>query len=270
MTGLVLLAGLAFRSLFEEPNARRVRTLLPDPTCMTVLGVFAHPDDEILVAASLAEAVRRGCRVVTVTATHGLRGVPDGFTGDTASLARIRESELRRFGHEIGIREQEIWGFPDGGLSEVSTETLIDSVLSAFRRYQPDLVVTFDSAAGFTGHPDHRRIGEIAMLAWRRSCDAGGGRSGARSPRWIAEVLFPRRVAPLLRMRELRQRLLRQPPADVAVRGNLDMKLLGMSIHQTQQRYFPPPWIRPILYRFYDSEHFSLRSCPPTRAILAE
>ena len=238
-----------------------MRTLLPDSTCTTVLGVFAHPDDEILVAASLAEAVERGCRVFTVTATHGLRGAPDGFVGDPASLARVRENELRRFGREIGIREQEIWEFSDGGLSEVSAETLIDSVMGAFRRYRPDLVVTFDSAAGFTGHPDHRRIGEITMLAWQRSCDAAGRSPEGHSPPWIAQVLFPRRVAQFLWMGELRQRLLRQPPADVAVRGNLEMKLLGMSIHQSQQRYFPPPWVRPLLYRLYDSEHFSLRSC---------
>ena len=230
-------------------------TLLPDSTCVTVLGVFAHPDDEILVAASLADAAQRGCRVITVTATRGLRGVPDGFAGDTSSLARMRESELRRFGHEIGIRDQEVWDFPDGGLSEGSTETLIDSVLGAFERYQPDLVVTFDSIAGFTGHPDHRRIGEIAMLAWQRSCEKEG------SPRWIAQVLFPRRAARLIWMRELRQRLLRQPRADVAVHGNLDVKLMGMSIHQSQQKYFPPRWARPLLFRLYDSEHFSLRSC---------
>ena len=44
----------------------------------TVLGVWAHPDDEAYLAGGLmAAAVDAGARVVCVTATRGERGTPD-------------------------------------------------------------------------------------------------------------------------------------------------------------------------------------------------
>jgi LmbE family N-acetylglucosaminyl deacetylase len=263
-------AVLFARFLFEEPKARRVRSLIPDAACTTLLGVFAHPDDEILVAASLAQVARSGCRVYTVTATHGLRGAPVGFAGDEASLARLRETELRQFGRELGVTEQEIWNFPDGGLSSESTEELVDSVLSAIRRYRPDLIVTFDATAGFTGHADHRRIGEIAFLAWERSCDSAESNPGVHSgPRWIAQVLFPRRAARFVWKGDLRRRLLRQPSASVAVSADGRWKLIGMRIHQSQQRFFPPSWVRPLLTRLYDREHFVVTECDRRKPAIA-
>ena len=44
----------------------------------TVLSVWAHPDDETYLCGGLmADAVRRGNRVVCVTATRGELGSPD-------------------------------------------------------------------------------------------------------------------------------------------------------------------------------------------------
>lgn len=36
------------------------------------------------------------------------------------------------------------------------------------------------------------------------------------------------------------------------------MKLLGMKTHATQSKYLPPAWLRPILYRLWDKEHFAV------------
>jgi len=44
----------------------------------TLLGVWAHPDDEAYLSSALMAAVRRtGARVVVVTATHGEHGTDD-------------------------------------------------------------------------------------------------------------------------------------------------------------------------------------------------
>jgi len=259
---LVLFFALAvavfFDALFEEPGARPVASLVNELGCRSVLGVFAHPDDEILVSATLADAAGRGCEVRTVTATRGERGIPQGYSGTKAELLRARDQELRRFGEALGIREQLVWDFPDSGLSSVRIEILRDSVLAAIQRFRPDLVVTMDSVAGFTGHVDHRRIGAAAMLAASYVSDSipPAVRNGS-SPRWLAQVTFPRRAA-MFFPAEIRHQLRRQPPADVAAAADSRFKLLGMRTHVTQQQFFPPTWFRPILYRFYDREHFAL------------
>src|SRR4051794_41526661 len=62
----------------------------------TVLGIFAHPDDESLACGgTLARLADAGCRVVVVCASRGEAGsisdpslVPDG------DLGRVRSSEL--------------------------------------------------------------------------------------------------------------------------------------------------------------------------------
>ena len=44
----------------------------------TLLGVWAHPDDEAYLSSALMAAVRRsGARVVVVTATRGENGTDD-------------------------------------------------------------------------------------------------------------------------------------------------------------------------------------------------
>lgn len=237
--------------LFEEPRARPVPSLVEELESRSVLGIFAHPDDEILVCGTLADAARRGCDVRTVTATRGERGVPRGFTGTKADLLRLREQELRGLGTRLGFRGQLLWDFPDSGLSTVPIETLRDSVRLAIHRFKPDLIVTLDSTAGFTGHVDHRRMGE-AVLAAVAMTD-----SPSTSARWLARILAPRRTAEFFPA-ESGNRLRRQPPADVAVAADARTKLLAMEIHASQQQYFPPGWFRPILYRFYDREHFVL------------
>src|SRR4051794_41886726 len=62
----------------------------------TLLGVWAHPDDEAYMSAGLmAEFRRRGDRVVVVTATLGEHGTSDPATWPPARLAALRHNETR-------------------------------------------------------------------------------------------------------------------------------------------------------------------------------
>ena len=63
------------------------------PDLGTILGVWAHPDDEgYLSAGIMADAVRNGRRVVCVTATRGEAADPGRWP--PAELAQIREVEI--------------------------------------------------------------------------------------------------------------------------------------------------------------------------------
>src|SRR3954463_8054481 len=65
-------------------------------TSRTLLGVWAHPDDEAYLSAGLMAAFRRrGDRVVVVTATLGELGTSDPDTWPPLQLAARRHAELR-------------------------------------------------------------------------------------------------------------------------------------------------------------------------------
>src|SRR4029078_10354148 len=81
----------------------------------TVLGVWAHPDDECYLSAGLmARAARQDQRVVCVTATFGAAGVTEESRWPADRLADIRRDELARSLAILGVDEHHWLGLPDG------------------------------------------------------------------------------------------------------------------------------------------------------------
>ena len=121
----------------------------------TLLGVWAHPDDEAYLSAGLmAEFRRRGDRVVVVTATLGERGTTDPHAWPPERLAPVRRAELRRSLAAVGVEELRVLGLPDGDCEQ---HDATDAIAGFITVLQPDLVVTF-GPDGMTGHPDHRAV----------------------------------------------------------------------------------------------------------------
>ena len=66
------------KSLFNEPGVQEVPSLAAHLGAKSILCVFAHPDDEIIAAAFLADAAKQPNTVVRIiTATKGEGGHPD-------------------------------------------------------------------------------------------------------------------------------------------------------------------------------------------------
>ena len=133
----------------------------------TLLAIFAHPDDEVLVAPLLSAYARRGTRVHLVIVTDGEKGV-SAHAGIPAGpkLAQIRADEARCSCRALGIDAPTLLGFKDGELGSIVTPAWrhlgdvrlrIAKVLEEFR---PDAIVTFGPDGGY-GHPDHRLVGAL-------------------------------------------------------------------------------------------------------------
>jgi len=129
----------------------------------TLLGVWAHPDDEAYLSAGLmAEFRQRGDRVVVVTATLGEHGTSDPSTWPPHQLAARRLTELRRSLSAVGVEEFRLLGYEDGTCDRYNgTAVVADHIADV----EPDLIVTF-GPDGMTGHPDHRAISRWTTEAW--------------------------------------------------------------------------------------------------------
>jgi len=140
------------------------------PRVRTLLGVWAHPDDEAYLSSALMAAVRRtGARVVVVTATHGEHGTDDPARWPPDRLAAERERELRASLDVVGVTEHHWLDHRDGELAGVPTLQGARELVPFFDRLAPDTVITF-GPDGMTGHDDHR-----AVSGWTTRAVEGSG-----------------------------------------------------------------------------------------------
>ena len=134
-----------------------------------VLGVWAHPDDEVYLSGGLmAAAVDGGNGVVCITATLGELGTPDSRQWPPSRLAPLREAELAASLAVLGVTDHRQLGYPDGGCAAVPTEEAIDRLTEIIAEVRPDTVLTF-GPDGMTGHPDHRTVCAWTTAAVGRS-----------------------------------------------------------------------------------------------------
>lgn len=142
-------------------------------TLGTILGIWAHPDDEVFTMGGiLAAAVRNGQTVVCITATKGEAGVQDEARWPARKLGRIREKELMEAYKILGIKNHHWLDFPDGGCNEADEGQAVQRLVSLIHTYKPDSIFTF-GPDGMTGHPDH-----VAVSHWT---DIAHGKSGSQA-----------------------------------------------------------------------------------------
>lgn len=134
----------------------------------TVLGIWAHPDDEAyLMGGVMALAADAGQRVACLTATLGAAGeTADEGRWPRERLLDVRRSELERSLAILGVTDHQSLDLPDGGLAELGPSDHVPDLVAAIQRVRPDTVITF-GPDGMTGHPDHRTI-----CAWTQAAVA--------------------------------------------------------------------------------------------------
>ena len=155
----------------------------------TLLGIWAHPDDEAYLSGGLMALARdAGSPVVCVTATRGELGTPDPVAWPPHRLAVERTGELARSLAVLGVVEHHWLGYPDGGCPDVPAGEVVERLSDLVADVAPDTVVTF-GPDGFTGHPDHQTVSTWATAAFDRAAPGAArllyARSSAqRSARW--------------------------------------------------------------------------------------
>lgn len=153
----------------------------------TILGVWAHPDDDIFQTAGLmAAAVDNGQRVVDVTATRGEGGSMDEGRWPSASMGEVRTDELLRSLEVLGVTEHH---FLEGPV-DIDMQTGLDpagaeQVRRIMEEVRPDTVLTF-GPEGMTGHVAHQDVSR-----WSGAAFDAVSKPGAR----LFHSVFPESLA---------------------------------------------------------------------------
>lgn len=145
----------------------------------TILGIFAHPDDEVFAAGGVfAQSGSRGVHTVLLCATRGEAGeISDPALATRENLAEVRTAELEQAVAALGIDELYFLGFRDSGmvgtlenedarsLHQADPTEAARRIVTLMRRVKPDVVITHDPTGGY-GHPDHIAVYQHVTAAF--------------------------------------------------------------------------------------------------------
>lgn len=210
----------------------------------SLLGVFAHPDDESFgPGGTLARYAAEGAQVHVIIATDGIAGSvedPSHVKGHE-TLAQVRSAELANAAVALGItsiwslpyRDSGMRGTPENGhpdaLIQQPLEQLTREVLDYIERFQPQVILTHDPYGGY-GHPDHVRVCEATTAAFHLASQgrvAGNGRRYG-GPQKLYYTAFDKRM---LRLMVQIMPWLGQDPT--AIGRNKDINLVEISRWET-------------------------------------
>ncbi|MFZ1753103.1 MAG: PIG-L family deacetylase [Caldilineaceae bacterium] len=170
----------------------------------TLLGLFAHPDDESFgPGGTLARYAAEGADVHVIIATDGDAGSVEEShkRQDGRSLAQERGEELSNAAVALGVTS--IWNLPyrDSGmrgsadnqhpraLIQQPLETLTAELVDYIRRLRPQVILTHDPFGGY-GHPDHIRCCEAMTAAFYMAGQSDPARNGSGLPAYTPQKLY--------------------------------------------------------------------------------
>ena len=235
---------------------------------ITVLDVFAHPDDEgFSCGGTLAMLADLGASITMVCLTNGDVGeISDPSLATPQTLAQVRQGELRQAALVTGVTDVRFLGYRDSGMAGTEDNNHPDSLYQAppdqvvgrlvdiIREVRPNLVITHDPTGGY-GHPDHvttyAHVTQAFSLAGDGAAHPSQPVSGDQlwTPRLLYYACFPRTVMQRMwqEMRDagvtppfasLEEESLGSPDEDVTTVVNVGAyvgtKLASLACHRTQ------------------------------------
>jgi LmbE family N-acetylglucosaminyl deacetylase len=152
---------------------------------ITILAVFAHPDDEIGTGGVLARYGAQGVRTVLVCTTDGQEATiarPElDLPAVRLRLGKVRAEELRGAAAALGIHDLRMLGYHDSGMAgwpqndrpeafmNADFDAVVSRLVGIIREVRPQVLITHNEGGGY-GHPDHIMTNRVTVAAF----DAAG------------------------------------------------------------------------------------------------
>ena len=264
---------------------------------LTLLTVFAHPDDESFACGgTLSRYASQGVRVVSICATRGEVGmISDPALATRETLGQVREEELREASRVLGVDELQFLGYLDSGmegtaenrdpraLAQADPQAVIGALVQQIRRLRPQIVITFDQE-GIYGHPDHKAVHRYTTEAFQAAGDPTvyPDMGPPFAPQRLYYATVPRsafqRMAQAMAEHGVRLEEQGFQPETMGVpdeqithtadiRPFLDVKLRAIRSHRTQMAEDNPINALPkdVMERFFSQEYFIQGSPSPSQ-----
>lgn len=139
---------------------------------LTLMAVFAHPDDEAFgTGGTLARYAAEKHNVFLVTATRGeAGGISEPGLATPSNLPYVREQELQCSCKMYGINPPIFLDYQDGQLPIVHQGQAVGKLVRIIREIKPNVLITF-GADGIYGHYDHIAVHRWSTIAFDLAAD---------------------------------------------------------------------------------------------------
>jgi LmbE family N-acetylglucosaminyl deacetylase len=128
---------------------------LPQARAPRILGVFAHPDDEVFcVGGTIARCAQAGAVTGIVSLTEGEGGQIRDSSATRRTLGSVRAKELEASAAALGADHVTCLDLGDGRLAGRPIAETAAAVRGLIDEFSPDVVLSFGPDGG-SGHPDH-------------------------------------------------------------------------------------------------------------------
>jgi LmbE family N-acetylglucosaminyl deacetylase len=203
---------------------------------MKLLGITAHPDDEVgAFGGSLLLYHSRGIETYVICLTPGQAATNRGEAKSDEELAVIRRAEFAASCKILQVTEAQILNYPDGALNRADFFAVVGDLTRRIRMIKPHLILTMGPEGAITGHPDHAMASIFATMAfhWAARKD--------RYPEQLNDGLAPHRARKLYYSTasfSLPDRQPVSPPpctATIDVASVLETKIRASQAHVTQR-----------------------------------
>ena len=159
---------------------------------MKLLGITAHPDDEVgAFGGSLLLYKSRGVETHVICLTPGQAATNRGSARSDEELAVIRRAEFAASCKILGVAGAQVLNYPDGALNRLDFFAVVGDLARRIREIKPHIILTMGTEGAITGHLDHSMASIFATMAfhWAARTDM--------YPEQLGEGLQPHRARKL-------------------------------------------------------------------------
>lgn len=140
---------------------------------MKLLGITAHPDDEIgAFGGSMLLYNSRGIETHVICLTPGQSATNRGGARSDDDLAAVRRAEFAASCKILQITGAQVLDYPDGGLNRLDFFSVVGDLTRSVRMIKPHVILTMGTEGAITGHSDHSMASLFATMAFHWAAKA--------------------------------------------------------------------------------------------------
>lgn len=132
---------------------------------MTIVCVFAHPDDEAFGPGGTIAKLSKENNVYIICVTDGDAKQKTRLA--EKKLGSVRKKELLSSAKVLGVKQVYFLGYKDGELCNNLYHKIADKLSLCFNKLKPQMLMTFEKR-GVSGHLDHIAVSMITTFLFEK------------------------------------------------------------------------------------------------------